>query len=88
MIAVIWRLLLDPAGVLNYVLHDAGHPGDEVNWLGDPSTALWALTFANIWSGYPFFMISLLAGLQGIPGRPVRGGRRGRREPACSSSVT
>ena len=25
------------------------------------------MTFINIWSGYPFFMISLLAGLQGIP---------------------
>jgi multiple sugar transport system permease protein len=37
-----------------------------VDWLGDPGKALWVVTFANIWSGYPFFMISLLAGLQGI----------------------
>jgi multiple sugar transport system permease protein len=37
-----------------------------VNWLSSPNTALWALTFINVWSGYPFFMISLLAGLQGI----------------------
>ena len=29
--------------------------------------ALIAVTVINIWSGYPFFMISLLAGLQGIP---------------------
>jgi multiple sugar transport system permease protein len=67
-IAVIWRLLLDPSGVVNYVLHTLGVIQQGVNWLGDPSTALWAVTFANIWSGYPFFMISLLAGLQGIPG--------------------
>ncbi|MBM7331779.1 sugar ABC transporter permease, partial [Agrobacterium sp. S2] len=33
----------------------------------EPSTALAAVTFINIWAGYPFFMISLLAGLQGIP---------------------
>ena len=37
-----------------------------MNWLSDPATALWALTFINIWAGFPFFMISILAGLQGI----------------------
>jgi multiple sugar transport system permease protein len=63
-IAVIWRLLLDPSGVVNYILTTFGQHG--VNWLSNPNTALWALTFINIWSGYPFFMISLLAGLQGI----------------------
>ncbi|MBE3016226.1 sugar ABC transporter permease [Microbispora sp. NEAU-D428] len=66
-IAVIWRLLLDPSGVVNYVLHTFGLIQEGVNWLGDPGKALWAVTFVNIWSGYPFFMISLLAGLQGIP---------------------
>jgi multiple sugar transport system permease protein len=30
-------------------------------------TALHAVTFDNIWAGYPLFMVSLLAGLQGIP---------------------
>ena len=30
------------------------------------ATALHAVTFANIWAGYPLFMVSLLAGLQGI----------------------
>jgi len=67
-IAVIWRLLLDPSGVVNYVLQTLGLIEQGVNWLGDPNKALWAVTFINIWSGYPFFMISLLAGLQGIPG--------------------
>jgi len=65
-IAVIWRLLLDPAGVVNYILTVVGLAQHGVNWLSSPNTALWALTFINIWSGYPFFMISLLAGLQGI----------------------
>jgi multiple sugar transport system permease protein len=66
-IAVIWRLLLDPAGVINYLLHALGLVQQNVDWLGDPAKALWVVTFVNIWSGYPFFMISLLAGLQGIP---------------------
>jgi multiple sugar transport system permease protein len=65
-VAVIWRLMLDPYGVINYILTTVGVLQTEVNWLADPNTALWALTFINIWSGYPFFMISLLAGLQGI----------------------
>ena len=67
-IAVIWRLLLDPSGVINYLLTSLNIVSDGVNWLGDPGSALWVVTFVNIWSGYPFFMISLLAGLQGIPG--------------------
>ena len=67
-IAVIWRLLFDPSGVINYVLHGLGLIQHGVDWLGDPGKALWVVTFINIWSGYPFFMISLLAGLQGIPG--------------------
>jgi multiple sugar transport system permease protein len=65
-IAVIWRLLLDPSGVVNYVLHALGLIQNGVNWFGDPGKALWVVTFVNIWAGYPFFMISLLAGLQGI----------------------
>jgi multiple sugar transport system permease protein len=65
-IAVIWRLMLDPSGVVNYILTTANVLQQGVNWLADPNWALWALAVINIWSGYPFFMISLLAGLQGI----------------------
>ena len=65
-IAVIWRLMLDPSGVVNYVITTVGVLRQGVNWFADPKIALWALTFVNIWAGYPFFMISLLAGLQGI----------------------
>ena len=66
-VAVLWRLLLSPNGVINYLLGTAGLTNGQTEWLANPSTALAAVTFINIWSGYPFFMISLLAGLQGIP---------------------
>jgi len=66
-IAVLWRLLLDPDGVVNWLLGLVGAPG-QIEWLSSPELALPAVTFINIWAGYPFFMISLLAGLQGIPG--------------------
>lgn len=66
-IAVLWRLMLNPNGVVNYLLNIAGIIDENVEWLSSPSTALFAVTFINIWAGYPFYMISLLAGLQGIP---------------------
>ncbi|MBT2556032.1 carbohydrate ABC transporter permease [Arthrobacter sp. ISL-5] len=66
-IAILWRLLLNPNGVVNYVLVTLGITDTGVEWLSSPGTALFAVTFINIWAGYPFFMVSLLAGLQGIP---------------------
>ncbi|MEA9985926.1 sugar ABC transporter permease [Subtercola sp. RTI3] len=66
-IAVLWRLLLDPQGVVNYLLQAVHLAGSPIAWFGDPGAALFAVTVMNIWAGYPFFMISLLAGLQGVP---------------------
>ncbi len=60
-IAVLWRMLLSPNGILNFLLNT------DVEWLASPQLALGTVTFINIWAGYPFFMVSLLAGLQGIP---------------------
>lgn len=65
-IAIIWRLLLDPNGVVNSVLMALHIINFKVEWFSSTSTAIHALTFANIWAGYPLFMVSLLAGLQGI----------------------
>ena len=65
-VAVLWRMLLSPNGVANYLLGSLGLTPGDTEWLADPSLALGTVTFINIWSGYPFFMISLLAGLQGI----------------------
>jgi multiple sugar transport system permease protein len=66
-IAIIWRLLLDPNGVINNVLMTLHIVGFKVEWFSSPRTALHAVTFVNIWAGYPLYMVSLLAGLQGIP---------------------
>lgn len=65
-IAILWRLMLNPNGVINYILETMGIISSKVEWLGSRKTALHALTFINIWAGYPFYMVSLLAGLQGI----------------------
>lgn len=66
-IAIIWRLLLDPNGVVNSVLMALHVIDFKVEWFSSTKTAIHALTFANIWAGYPLYMVSLLAGLQGIP---------------------
>jgi len=58
---VLWRMLLAPNGVVNFLLNT------DIEWLASPQLALGTIIFINIWAGYPFFMVSLLAGLQGIP---------------------
>lgn len=65
-IAVLWRLMLNPNGIVNYLLGAAGLIDGKIEWLASRKYALNALTFINVWAGYPFYMISILAGLQGI----------------------
>ena len=66
-IAIIWRLILDPNGVINSILMSLHIVDFKVEWFSSPRTAIHALTFVNIWAGYPLYMVTLLAGLQGIP---------------------
>ncbi len=65
-IAILWKMMLNPNGIINYLLEIMHLSSGNVEWLGSRQTALIAVTFINIWSGYPFYMISILAGLQGI----------------------
>jgi multiple sugar transport system permease protein len=65
-IAVLWRLILSPNGVFNYILEVIGYAGPKIEWVSNRRIALYSLVFVNIWAGYPFFMTSILAGLQGI----------------------
>lgn len=60
-VAILWRLLLNPSGVINYLLGT-----ESMDWFGTVGTAMNAAVFVNIWCGYPFYMVSVLAGLQGI----------------------
>ena len=66
-IAILWRLLLNPNGVINYLLIVAGLTNEHIEWLSSRQLALQTVTFINVWAGYPFYMVSFLAGLQGIP---------------------
>ena len=66
-IAILWRLMLSPNGVINYIFVWAELASQNIEWLSSKQLALHSVTFINIWAGFPFYMVSLLAGLQGIP---------------------
>ncbi len=67
-IAIMWRLMLNPTyGPINGGLRSLGLPGD-INWLGNFSTALPAVIIVGVWAGMPQTTIVLLAGLQSVPG--------------------
>lgn len=66
-VAIIWKWLYEPNnGVINATLENLGLGDLAHPWLGDPATALWAISLVSIWQGvgYPFLLF--LAGLQGI----------------------
>lgn len=66
-VAVVWRLLLDVNGVINWILLQIGAIQEAVPWLSTSQTAMGAVILISVWAGYPIYMISLLAGLQSIP---------------------
>jgi multiple sugar transport system permease protein len=66
-IAILWRLMLNPNGIINYLLAWSELTSEKIEWLSSRQLALHTVAFINIWAGYPFYMVSLLAGLQGIP---------------------
>lgn len=64
--AVIWRWIYEPNfGLLNYFLSWFGIP--SVNWLNDPSAAMFALIIMGVWKTFGVNMVLFSAGLQGIP---------------------
>ncbi|EGG90462.1 hypothetical protein HMPREF0491_02807 [Lachnospiraceae oral taxon 107 str. F0167] len=65
-VAILWKLMLQPSGIINYILSLFPHVNRDTEWLSDRAIALPVICFINIWCGYTFYMISILAGLQGI----------------------
>lgn len=65
-ISIVWTFLYDKDnGLINQFLQIFGLP--NVNWLGDPATAMPAVIIMSVWQGVGFQMVLFLAGLQGIP---------------------
>ena len=67
---LIWKFMLAPlSGIVNEVLSRLHLISDPIRWLSNPQLALPSVISAEIWRGYPFVMLILLAGLQAIPQR-------------------
>ncbi len=65
---LVWKWMYnDVAGVLNYLASQARLTDHPILWLGDPNVALPAVIAVNVWRGFPFFVITILAGLQTVP---------------------
>jgi len=60
-VAVVWRLALNPSGLLNQTF------GLDVDWLTSSAAAPWALVIMSIWKETGFFLILFLAGLARLP---------------------
>lgn len=74
-VAMSWMLVLSPLGILNYFLKSLGIISDWTDWLGDPKFAMPWLIIVNIWRGFPYLMVSFLAGLQTIPTEIIEASR-------------
>lgn len=67
-IGLVWTWMLDfNLGLVNEVGVRVGLLSAPVPWLSQPGTALAAVILAVVWQGFPFFTVTLLAGLQAIP---------------------
>jgi multiple sugar transport system permease protein len=67
-IGLMWTWMYDfNVGVFNDMLLRAGLIETPIAWLARPDTALAAIMLALVWQGFPFFAVTLLAGLQTVP---------------------
>jgi multiple sugar transport system permease protein len=62
---MMWRVMMTPDGVLNYMLSWVYLP--PFDWLGSTSTALFSVVLIDAWIYTPFVILILLAGMQSIP---------------------
>jgi raffinose/stachyose/melibiose transport system permease protein len=65
--AIVWRLLLQPAGLVDDTLDSMGFGGLSQLWLADPDIVLYTVFVVVSWKYFGFHMILYLAGLQQIP---------------------
>lgn len=66
--ALMWKSMMTPDGLLNYLLSLVGIPPQQ--WLGSLNGALPSILLIDIWLYTPFSALVLLAGLQALPKEP------------------
>jgi multiple sugar transport system permease protein len=68
--ALMWKIMMAPNGVLNYLLGLK-----EFGWLGTNASALPSLLIIDSWIYSPFVTVILLAGLRSLPQEPYEAAR-------------
>ena len=64
---LVWILMYDrDYGIINFLLNNAGILSENIAYLQDVKIALPAAMVVNIWKGFPFVAIMLLAGMQSV----------------------
>jgi len=67
-VAVLWSFVYNPDfGLINATLQNLGLDSWTRIWLGDPNTALWAISIVSGWVFSGFFMIIFYSALQQVP---------------------
>jgi len=74
-VAVAWRQIYSPHGLLNDVLRGVGLDALTRGWLGDPGTALAAVGFIGTWVEMGLVMLLMLSGMSRIPAEQFEAAR-------------
>lgn len=67
LVAIVFNTMFNTQGIVNQLLLDAHVINDYIPWLSSSSWSMPTIIIANVWKGFPFVAVMLLAGLQGIP---------------------
>lgn len=65
--AMMFDMMLDPYGVVNWVLRPFGLYDQHFTWMTSPHSVLFGFLLLDVWMMTPQVTILLLAGLQGVP---------------------
>jgi putative chitobiose transport system permease protein len=65
--ALMWKWVYEERGLLNHFLLTTGLTDNPVQFLSDPTHALFSVMAVTAWSGLGYYMVIYLAGLQAIP---------------------
>jgi N-acetylglucosamine transport system permease protein len=67
-VGILWQYIYNPnSGLVNGFLDTVGLDSLKRSWLGDTSTALWAVAAVIVWQAVGFYMVLFVAGMQSIP---------------------
>jgi multiple sugar transport system permease protein len=67
LVAIVFGTMFNTQGIINQLLLDAGLISDYIPWLSSTNWSMPTIIIANVWKGFPFIAVMLLAGLQAIP---------------------